>query len=422
MLHRILAALLLWAAAGASLADFHLWRMDELYSSPDGTVQFLELRSLTSGQQFVGDHTLSTSSGGVTRTFTFPADLPGESGGRRMLIGTQAFAALGVVAPDFVVPNGFFFQGGGTINFAGGADTWNHPALPANGNDSLYRDDGVQRNGPVNFAGNSGVVVPAVTPGPALNFQALWWADPPQSEDGWGMGIAHQGNILFVTWFTYDTDGSQMWLVMSRAERTTGNRFEGQIFRTTGPSFSSPQWNPNAVNPTPVGTGVLNFTNADRGTFSYTVNGTSQVKNIVRQEYSAPVSVCSSGGPRGAGNYQDLWWGGESESGWGINITHQGNILFAAWFTYGTDGRGRFIVMSAGQRTAPGVYAGDLYRTTGPAFNAVPWTPAVPVRVGSGTFTFTDDDTGTFAYTVDGVTQAKQIVRQVFSTPATGCR
>ena len=423
MIRRLIAAITLWAAAGAAFAEFHLWRMEELYSNADGTVQFLELRSIVGGQQFVGDHTLSTSSGGATRTFTFPADLPGESGNRRMLIGTQGFAALGVVAPDFVVPNGFFFRGGGTINFANGADTWSHPATPSDANLSLVRDGGTATNSPQNFLGNTGRIVPATNPAPAFNFQALWWADPPLSENGWGLGIAHQGDILFVTWFTYDTDGSQMWLVMSSATRTALNRYEGTIFRTTGPAFSVATWNPNAVTATPVGTGVLSFSNADRGTFSYTVNGISQTKNIVRQEYSAPMSVCAANGtPSASGNYQDLWWGGLSESGWGINITHQGDILFAAWFTYDTNGRGRYIVMSAGRRQGPGVYAGELYRTTGPAFNTVPWGTVVATQVGNGTFTFTGNDTGTFAYTVDGVTQTKQISRQVFTTPTTVCR
>ena len=425
MVRRSLAALLLLLAAPFAHAVFHLWTIDEIYSNADGTVQFLELRSLTGGQQFVGQHQLTSSSGGQTRTFTFPSDLPGDSGNRRMLIGTQGFAALGVVAPDYVVPNGFFFQGGGTVNFAG-ADIWNHGALPTNGTLSLLRDGSTATNSPRNFMGQTGTIVPATTPGtPSFNFQALWYADPPESEAGWGVGIAHQGNILFVTWFTYDTDGSQMWLVMSRAERTANNRFEGQIFRTTGPNFSTTPWNPNHVTSRAVGTGVLSFINADRGTFSYTVDGISQTKNIVRQEFSAPVSLCAANGERNPdGNYQDLWWGGPAESGWGINITHQGDILFAAWFTYGTDNRGRFIVMSAGRRSGPGVYTGELYRTTGPRFNAVPWNPreVTVTQVGTGTFRFLDNDTGDFTYTVDGVTQTKRISRQVFANPQTVCR
>jgi len=343
-----------------------------------------------------------------------------------MIIGTAGFAALNVVAPDFTVPNGFFFAGGGSIDFAS-ADQWNHGALPTgNATLSLNRDGTTGTNSPRNFMNQSGAITVAVTPAPAFNFQALWWNDPPLSESGWGLNIAHQGDILFVTWFTYDTDGSQMWLVMSNAGKTATNRYEGQIFRTTGPAFNVAQWNPNAVLSPPVGTGVLAFNNADRGTFSYTIGTVSQTKNIVRQEFSSPVSTCAANGaPNPAGNYQDLWWGGLTESGWGINITHQGEILFATWFTYDANGRGMWIVMSAGRRVSSGVYSGELFRTTGTSFSQ-PWNPnnlTVP-PVGTGTFTFSgnDNDNGRFDYTVNGITQSKAIMRQVYSSPATVCR
>jgi hypothetical protein len=74
-------------------------------------------------------------------------------------------------------------------------------------------------------------------------------------------------------------------------------------------------------------------------------------------------------------------------------------------------------------RTAAGVYTGALYRTTGPAFSLTPWAGTVTVTpVGSGTFTFSDGENGTFAYTLDGVSQTKPIARQLFAVPATVCR
>ena len=38
-----------------------------------------------------------------------------------------------------------------------------------------------------------------------------------------------------------------------------------------------------------------------------------------------------------ANNYQDLWWV-PAESGWGINISQQGDVMFATWFIYGANG------------------------------------------------------------------------------------
>jgi hypothetical protein len=159
------------------------------------------------------------------------------------------------------------------------------------------------------------------------------------------------------------------------------------------------------------------------------VNGVSQTKPITRQVYAASLPTCTpadSSGPS-ASNFQDLWWRSpaNSESGWGVNITHQGDIIFATWFTYGTDGRGMWLVMSDGRRTGPGnAYSGALYRTTGPAFSAAPWNPSQVgvTQAGTGTFTFSDASNGTFAYTVDGVTQSKAITRQVYGSPVTACR
>jgi hypothetical protein len=69
------------------------------------------------------------------------------------------------------------------------------------------------------------------------------------------------------------------------------------------------------------------------------------------------------------------------------------------------------------------VYAGTLYQTTGPAFSAVPFNPAnvVATAVGNATFTFADGNNATFAYTVNGIAQAKAITREVFTAPGTVC-
>jgi len=80
--------------------------------------------------------------------------------------------------------------------------------------------------------------------------------------------------------------------------------------------------------------------------------------------------------------------------------------------------------MARGEKTAANTFAGKLYRTTGPAFSSATFDPAnvVATEVGNGTFTFTDATTGTFAYTLNGVTQSKPIMREVYSTPASVCR
>ena len=83
-------------------------------------------------------------------------------------------------------------------------------------------------------------------------------------------------------------------------------------------------------------------------------------------------------------------------------------------------------VMSDGELSAGNnaTYTGDLFATTGPAFNANPFTPIGPAnvrKVGTMTFAFTDGNAATMTYSVDGVSVTKQIQRQVFAVPATQC-
>jgi hypothetical protein len=127
--------------------------------------------------------------------------------------------------------------------------------------------------------------------GAAPNYQDLWWRSGG-TESGWGMNIAHQRDTLFVTWFTYDADGSQLWLVASNVAKVGPGTYSGTLYRTTGPAFNTPQWSPAAVGATPVGSVTLAFGDASNGTFTYTVNGVSQSKPISRQVFSSPATVC----------------------------------------------------------------------------------------------------------------------------------
>lgn len=257
------------------------------------------------------------------------------------------------------------------------------------------------------------------------NVQGLWWKSPANSESGWGVNLTQQGDILFATWFTYDTDGRGLWLVMPAGAKGAGNSWSGTLYRTTGPAFNAVPFNPAQVVATEVGTATFTFTDGDNGTFAWTVNGVSQSKPITRQVFSPTQPTCAVGGAAGSTpNYRALWWTpGGAESGWGLNVDHQGDILFATWFTYDADGRGLWLVAPALVRTGNG-YSGALYRTTGPAFSANPWNggAVVATEVGTASLAFAGADSGTFTYTYAGVTQAKAITRQSFATPATVCR
>ena len=257
---------------------------------------------------------------------------------------------------------------------------------------------------------------------PRPNYTDLWWN---ASESGWGVNLIHQGDVIFATWFTYDTDHGGLWLVMDAARQQSDGSFTGTIFRTTGVPLAQINGQPAQSGAQAVGTGTLRFVTAQQATFSYAVNGASQQKAMTRFTFQSPPPACAftRAERRHATNYQDLWWN-PSESGWGINLSHQGELLFATWFTYGAGGRGQWLVSDAVRRQPTGEFKGRLYRTTGTPLAQISGSPAQggAADVGELTLDFTDGQNARLDYTVDGVAQSKQLTRFVFGSPQTLCR
>ena len=279
----------------------------------------------------------------------------------------------------------------------------------------------------LNVYGTQLVKLEGTTAAASPRYDGLWWRSPGGIESGWGLNLTHQGEILVATWFTYDLDGSGMWLVMTRGERIGDAKFEGLLYRTTGPAFNQP-FNPALFKATEVGKATLDFSDANNGVFTYRVNGVTQSKPITRQVFGA-LPVCITGNSPGVlANYQGLWWNApeNSESGWGINLIHQSDTLFATWFTYDEGGKGMWLVMSNGTRTDADTptYRGALHRTRGPSFDANPWLPSQVslTAVGTASFSFADANTAQFDFVVEGFSKRKQLVRQIFASPPSRCR
>ena len=288
-----------------------------------------------------------------------------------------------------------------------------------------------QMTGPGNapFGQNSPATsVTVVAAGPA-NYQGLWWAAPAGSESGWGIDIAHQGDIIFATWFTYDANGKGLWLALIANKDLTG-AYTGTLLQSSGPPFSAVPFQPLQVTTVGVGTGTLTFDDKGAGTFAYTLGGITQSKSIVRQAFG-PLPTCTfailSDLTR-AYNYQDLWWAAPAgvESGWGLSLAHEGDIVFGTWFTYDIDRTPMWLVFTAPKTTdnTTNTYTGTLFRTTGPSFASTPFDPkqVVATSVGTATVVFTNGNAGTFSYSVNGVTGSKPITRQIFVSPGTVCQ
>ena len=114
----------------------------------------------------------------------------------------------------------------------------------------------------------------------SIDYTDLWW-NP--AENGWGVNVIQQGEILFATFFIYGADNAARWYV---ASALTGSQtaFSGQLYQTTGPYFGA-QFNPAAVGVTAVGSATFNFTGPYNGTLSYTINGVTVNKSITRQTF-----------------------------------------------------------------------------------------------------------------------------------------
>ena len=269
------------------------------------------------------------------------------------------------------------------------------------------------------------VLVPGNATCPPLPYMTSLWYNP--SESGWGLNLNQQGSLMFGTLFTYDAARAPSWFVMpSGALQADGVTFTGDLYRTTGPAFNANPFTPiGAANITRVGTMTMSFSQANAGTLSYSVNGITVEKNIQRQVFGTRSANClpTAASRSASSQYQDLWWNA-NESGWGLNLTHQDNTLFGTLFTYDAGGRDLWLVLPAGTRQADGSYLGDLYRTSGSAFNTVPFPPiggSDITAVGNMRLRFTGGNSGTLTYVYNGTTVTKAITRQEFSTPVSAC-
>lgn len=121
----------------------------------------------------------------------------------------------------------------------------------------------------------------------ARNFQDIWWTP---SEPGWGLSIAHQGNTLFATLYVYGADGRGTWLVMSDGNRNINGVYVGALYRTRGPAFNAAPW--SAVTLSQVGTATLGFGNGNAGTLTYTVDGVTVTKQVQRNVFGMPKTLC----------------------------------------------------------------------------------------------------------------------------------
>ena len=414
---------------GHSAADVALGPLDGVLST-----------GATGGTSPGGTSTGGTTTGGTTTPTPTanggtidPASATMDASTYSTTLGTPMTFTARILGPS-ATPTGsvsFASDGGsipgcGAVSLSGGVAlcsttlaTGQHKITGAYSGDSSY---GVAMAGPITVTVQGAVATQSAS---SLNVGGLWWGAADGSQSGWGVNLVQQGPVLFATWFTYDHDGSPMWLVMPDALKAGDGSYSGTLYRTTGPSYRAGSFDPSQVGVTAVGSASFSFSDASNGSFTATVNGTTVSKSLVREVWNVLPTCAADGSQAGMSNFQDLWWRASgAESGWGLQVVQQAGTMFLAWFTYDDNGNGLWLVASNMQQVSSGVYSGALYRTTGPAFDSASWDPSQVgvTQVGTATLAFTSPSDGTFTANVNGSTVVKPISREVFASPATVCR
>jgi hypothetical protein len=250
--------------AGPAQASFHTYGVAQIYSNADGTVQYVELveRFGAGGQNFLQGHRLV--SGG--NTFNIATNLPSSNtAGTHVLFATQAFANLGVVTPDYIIPANFLSTTGGSVNYAESTDIMAYASLPTNGN-AVARDGSTTTPTPTNFAGKSGSLAASCIGAACVIPQAGFWYN--QAEGGRGYVIEIHGNTLFIGGFMYDNNGNAIWYASGPAPMVNSTTYTNVWQQYGGGQSLTGTYKPSTVVNANVGALTIQFTSATTATLT----------------------------------------------------------------------------------------------------------------------------------------------------------
>ncbi len=405
------SAIVIWVAP--AYATFHLFRIDQVYSNADGSVQYVVMRESTgsNGENLWAGNPLSTTStSGTKQQFTFPADLPSSAtASKSVLIATSGFNALVGFAPDYVIPNGFIPLTGGILSYVNGTDQITLPVLPTDGATAIDRNGTHVSATPKNFAGNTATLTappPAMGSTPDLDQHGLTgsWYEPATSGQGIEVEffpdlVAPGTALVSGAWFTFDgapAGGAdrQRWYTFSGNGQRGSANVPVTIDQNVGGNFDAPP----ITSAVPVGSGTLSFIDCTTGTFAYTFSDGSGRTGTIPLTRITPNVTCAVGtAPTTnadfslSGNWYDPATSGQ---GFVFEVNPLAPVFFFAWYTYAPTGQ---VPGAAGQRWFTGQAAytsgsraitATLYETTGGLFDQAtnPLPPAV--AVGTSTVTF----------------------------------
>ena len=394
-------------------AEFHLFRIDQVYSNADGTIQYVVLRESTgsNGEYFLaGVHLETTNAGGVKQTFAFPVNLPSAAtASRSVLIATSGFTALGLVTPDYTIPSGFVPLTGGKLEYASGIDQVTLPALPTDGATAVDHSGHPVTARPKNFAGDSATItaLPPQAATPDLNQHGLTGSWFEAATDGQGIELEVFPNLVAAgtslvqgAWFTFEgapAGGAdrERWFTFNGNGQSGAAGVPVTIFRNVGGNFDAAP----VTQPTVVGAGTLSFADCSTATLAYTFTDGSARTGSIALTRLTPNVTCTVGTapPTNADFALSGNWFDATTSGQGVvvDVNPVSPAVFLTWYTYapagqalGAPGQRWFVGLLKPYAVGSRSFALPLFETTGGVFDQPTDPKPTSASVGTATLTF----------------------------------
>jgi hypothetical protein len=117
-----------------------------------------------------------------------------------------------------------------------------------------------------------------------------------------------------------------------------------------------------------------------------------------------------------ANPWQDLWWSGYAENGWGMSIIQHRDILFTNIYAYDDAGKPTWYVMPSGEwNAAHTAFSGDVYVPRGAPYtkyDVAGFDAGAPA--GRATLTFDAANVASMDYTIQGRSGHKSLTRMFY--------
>lgn len=121
----------------------------------------------------------------------------------------------------------------------------------------------------------------------------------------------------------------------------------------------------------------------------------------------------------GPDNYQGVWWGGQSENGWGMTMIQHGPTLAVGWYYFNAQGQPVWaLVPGCNWDNAFLVCSGNVVTSTGAWLGNYNSAQFQQTTIGTASFTFSSNNAGVMTWNIGGVQGTKNISRLNYASGA----